>query len=90
MLDGILAVEHHQLGRNFQPKARDGALRQQVLHLVLDLRLDIIDKRLKEIQTQLRQVGNDMDRVKELLEELKATQELRNALAKKLGNDLVI
>ena len=85
-----LAVEHHQLGRNFQPKARDGALRQQVLHLVLDLRLDIIDKRLKEIQTQLRQVGNDMDRVKELLEELKATQELRNALAKKLGNDLVI
>jgi DNA primase len=85
-----LAVERHQLGRNFQPKVRDGALRQNVLHLVLDLRLDIIDKHLKEIHTQLRQVGNDMDRVKELLEELKMTQELRNALAKKLGNDLII
>jgi DNA primase len=85
-----LAIERHQLGRNFQPKARDGALRQHVLHLVLDLRLDIIDKRLKEIQAQLRQVGNDMDRVKELLEEYKTTQELRNALAKKLGNDLIV
>ena len=85
-----LAVERHQLGRNFQPKVRDGALRQHVLHLVLDLRLDIIDKHLKEIQTQLRQVGNDMDRVKELLEEYKTTQELRNALAKKLGNDLIV
>ena len=85
-----LAVERHQLGRNFQPKVRDGALRQHVLHLVLDLRLDIIDKRLKEIQAQLKEVGNDMDRVKDLLEELKTTQELRNALAKKLGNDLIV
>ena len=85
-----LAVERHQLSRNFQVKERDGALRQHVLHLVLDLRLDIIDKRLKEIQAQLKEVGNDMDRVKELLEELKTTQELRNALAKKLGNDLIV
>jgi DNA primase len=52
--------------------------------------MDIIDKHLKEIQAQLKQVGNDMERVKELLEEYKATQELRNALAKKLGNDLII
>ena len=85
-----LAVERHQLSRGFQVKERDGALRQQVLHLVLDLRMDIIDKHLKEIHAQLKQVGNDMERVKELLEEYKATQELRNALAKKLGNDLII
>jgi DNA primase len=60
-----------------------------VLHLVLDLRLDIIEKKMKEIQLQLRQVGGDMQRARQLLEQYKDTQELRDALAKQLGNDLV-
>jgi len=85
-----LAIDHHQLGRNFQVKAREGSLRQHVLHLVLDLRLDIVDKRLKEIQSQMRQVGSDMARIRELMEDYKSTQELRNALAKQLGNDLIV
>ena len=85
-----LAIDQHQLGKSFQLKEREGSLRQHVLHLVLDFRMDIVEKRLKEIRTQLSQVGNDMDRVKELMEELKETQELRNALAKKLGNDVIV
>ena len=85
-----LAFDRHQLGRGFQLKEREGSLRQHVLHLVLDFRMDIVEKRLKEIQAQLRQVGNDMERIKELLAEYKDTQELRDALAKQLGNDLVI
>ena len=84
-----LAVDRHQLGKGFQVKKREGSLRQHVLHLVLDLRMDIIEARLKEIQTQIRQVGNDMERVRELMGELKDVQELRNALAKQLGNDVV-
>ena len=60
-----------------------------MLHLVLDLRLDIIEKKMKEIQQQLRQVGGDMERARQLLEQYKDTQELRDALAKQLGNDLV-
>ena len=84
-----MAVDRHQLGKGFQVKKREGSLRQHVLHLVLDLRMDIIEARLKEIQTQIRQVGNDMERVRELMGELKDVQELRNALAKQLGNDVV-
>ena len=84
-----LAIDRHQLGKGFQLKEREGGLRQNVLHLVLDLRLDIIEKRLKEIQAQLKQAGSDMDRVRELLEEYRDTQQLRDALAKQLGNDLV-
>ena len=84
-----LAIDRHQLGRGFQMKEREGSLRQHVLHLVLDLRMDIVEKRLKEIKGQLRQVGSDMARVKELLEEYKSTQELRDTLARRLGNDLV-
>jgi len=56
---------------------------------VLDLRMDIVEKRLKEIKQQLRQVGSDMNRIQELLTEYKDTQELRDALARQLGNDLV-
>jgi DNA primase len=85
-----LAIDRHQLGKNFQLKEREGSLRQHVLHLVLDLRMDIVEKRLKDIQGQLRQVGNDMERVRELLEEYKSTQQLRDALARQLGSDLVV
>ena len=84
-----LAIDRHQLGRGFQVKDREGTLRQHVLHLVLDLRLDIIEKRLKEIQQQLKQAGSDMERAKALLHDYKDTQQLRDALAKQLGNDLV-
>ena len=84
-----LAIDRHRLGKGFQLKEREGGLRQHVLHLVLDLRLDIIEKKMKEIQLQLRQVGGDMQRARQLLEQYKDTQELRDALAKQLGNDLV-
>ena len=84
-----LAIDRHQLGKGFQPKEREGALRQRVLHLVLDLRMDIIEKRLKEIQAQLRKVGSDMAKARELLEEYRDTQQIRDALAKRLGNDVI-
>ena len=84
-----LAIDTHQLGKSFQVKEREGSLRQYVLHLVLDLRMDIVENRLKELKAEMRQVGNDMARIKTLMEEFKETQELRNALAQQLGNDLV-
>ena len=84
-----LAIDTHQLGKSFQVKEREGGLRQHVLHLVLDLRMDIVEKRLKELKAEMRQVGSDMARIKALMEEFKETQELRNALAQQLGNDLV-
>ena len=51
--------------------------------------MDIVEKRLKEIQKEMRQAGSDMERVRELMEEFKSAQELRNALAKQLGNDII-
>jgi len=85
-----LGIDRHQLGKSFQLKDRDGALLQHVLHLVLDLRLDIVEKRLKDIQAQLNTVGSDMEKVKALLADYKETQQLRDALAKQLGNDIVV
>ena len=84
-----LAIDRHQLSPGFQPKEREGGLRQRVLHLVLDLRMDIVEQRLKEIQKQLKTVGSDMERMKELLEEFRDTQQIRDTLAKQLGNDVM-
>ena len=84
-----LAIDRHQLGKGFQLKEREGGLKQHVLHLVLDLRLDIIEQRMKEVQQQFRLVGNDMEHAKALLEEYKKTQQIRDALARQLGKGVV-
>jgi DNA primase len=84
-----LAIDRHQLSKTFQLKEREGGLKQHVLHLVLDLRRDIVDKHLKEIQQELKSVGNDREKMKKLLEDYRDTQQLRDALAKQLGHDLV-
>jgi len=57
--------------------------------LVLDFRMDIVKQRMKDIQQRLRQVGNDMEKIMQLMKEQKETQELRDALAKKIGSDLI-
>ena len=85
-----LAIDRHQLGKGFELKEREGGLRQHVLHLVLDLRMDIVEKRLKEITKQLKEVGKDNEQMMKLLEEFKDTQQLRDALAKQLGNDIIV
>ncbi len=83
-----LAIDRHQLGRNFQPRNGTDILKQRVMHLILDYRKGIVDNRLKEIQRQLRNVGQDMNLMRELMGEYKKTQELLNALAKQLGSDV--
>ena len=69
---------------------KQDTLRQQVNHLILDFRMDIVEGRLKEIQLQLRQVGNDMDRIRQLLQEQKDVQQLRDTMARQLGNDVIV
>ena len=85
-----LAIDRHQLGGRFVLEPREGALRQRVIHLVMDFRLDIVENRLKEIQRQLLQVGSDVEQMMKLLKEHKETKELRDELAKRLGTDLVV
>lgn len=85
-----LVIDRHQLGGRFIVQPKEDTLRQRVLHLVLDFRMAILEKRLKDIQLQMRQNSSDMKRIMELMEEYKDTQEMRNMIAKKLGNDLVV
>ncbi len=85
-----LAIDRHQLGGRFVMEPQENSLRRRVLHLVMDFRLSIIEARLKQIQLDLRQSSGDMERIMQLMQEFKDTQELRNMLAKKLGSEMIV
>ena len=85
-----LAIDNHQLSRSFELKSSGSSLRQRIQHLILDFRMDIVNQRLKDIQRELKTVGSDRDRMKELMDAFKDTQELRNALARQRGSDVVV
>ena len=84
-----LAVDRHQLGGRFVLKPREGSLRQRIVHLIMDFRMDIVGQRLKEIQMAMRQATGDMERIMQLMEEYKDTQQLRDLLARRLGSDVM-
>ena len=84
-----LAVDRHQLGGRFVLQPREGSLRQRVVHLVMDYRMDLIEQRLKAIQRDLLLAKGDIDHAMQLMQEYKDMQELRNTLAKKLGRDVL-
>lgn len=96
-----MAFDRHPLGGRFKYEKDEEdpetvhnkmleRLRPRILHLVMDFRLDIVEARLKDIQQQLRQVGSNMELMMKLLKEHKDTKELRDALAKRLGSDLIV
>jgi DNA primase len=84
-----LAIDRHQLGGRFVIQPREGSLRQRVVHLVMDLRMDLIDGKLKEIQAAMREASGNMERVMQLMTEFRDTQQLRDMLARKLGSDIM-
>lgn len=88
-LAGQLAIDHYQLSRSLEMELKGNALQQHVVHLILDLRMNIVKQHMKDIQMRLRQAGSDMEQIKQLLQEQKDTQLLRDALAKQIGNDIM-
>ena len=85
-----LGIDSHQLSRSFERETSMTQLRQHVQHLILDFRMDIVNQHMKALQRQLKEVGSDMTRIRELMEEYKQTQELRNALARQRGSDVIV
>ncbi len=66
------------------------ALREQTEHLLLDFRMGYVERHLKELQAQMLKVAGDMGKLKELMAEFKDMQQIRNLLAKKLGNNIFV
>jgi len=68
---------------------KENSLRQRIVHLMMDYRMELMNQRLKDIQSAMRKASSDMDHVMQLMKEYRDTEEMRDALAKRLGRDVV-
>ena len=65
-------------------------IRRNVEHLLLDFRKDFVDERLKQLKIEINSCGSDMERMLKLMQEFKDMQDIRNALAHALGNNVIV
>jgi len=85
-----MAIDHFQLSKSLQLKKDEDTLRNQVEHLILDFRMDYVEKHMKDLQREISLSSGDTDRMMKLMEEYKNMQVIRNAIAKELGNDIIV
>ena len=85
-----LAQDRFHLADSQQPQLDIETLQQQAMHLVLDFRMDYLDKRLKEIKREITNVQNSAERTRELMNEFMEKSQMRNALAKKVGSNIIL
>ena len=84
-----LSVDRFQLSESMQMKEREVDLRDRIMHLILDYRMDYVEQHLKELQASLS-MESDLNKTMEIMGEIKKMQDMRNVLARKLGNDIVV
>ncbi len=85
-----LAIDRYQLGGRFVYQPHEGTLRDRVVHLVADYRLDIVRQTLKSLETQMRNLGLSVEEQLELLKKHKETKEYCDMLAKRQGRELIV
>lgn len=84
-----LSVDRFQLAESLQVKETEQTLRDRVIHLVADFRLEYVSSHLKELNERLLQV-KDPQEMQEVMSEIMRTQNLRNELAKKTGGNILV
>ena len=85
----MLSVDRVQLSKSLQISRDDDGLREQVIHLILDFRMDYVEEQLKELEVKMRKTTEISEQM-EIMQEVKDMREIRNALAKRLGKNIVV
>ncbi len=85
-----LAIDRYQLGGRFAIQKKEGSLRDRVVHLVIDYRLDKVRQILKSLELEMRKPGLSIEEQLELLKKHKETKEYCDLLAKQQGRDLIV
>ena len=79
-----------QLSESQQIRVDEESIRNRTLHLILDFRLDYLDERLKMLQAQIASSANNAELTMKLMAEYKDASQLRNAIAKQLGSNILL
>ena len=65
-------------------------LRERVLHLMLDFRNEYINTQMKELTAKLRSTAGNAEAAKQVMEEIRNIQEIRKAIANKIGSSVTM
>ena len=84
---GELSSDSVQLSKSLQKQPSEESLREQVFHLVLDFRMNYVEKQLKILETEMK--NSSPEEQVRLMPQLMNLREIRNILAKRLGKNLV-
>ena len=85
-----MAADKFQLSKSMQVKVDEDKLREKAQHLVLDFRKEYVCARLTELRRDMALAGNDMQKLMPLMKEIKEMQDIRNRIAKEIGNEIMI
>lgn len=85
-----MIIDRVQLSKSMQVKTDEDSLRNQIVHLILDFRMDYVEQHLKELQRQIILAASDPDKMMRLMAEYKDMQLIRNTIAKERGSDIII
>lgn len=85
-----MTEEKFHLSGSQQMSEDEETIRRNVEHLLLDFRKDFVDERLKQLRIEINSCGSDMERMLKLMQEFKDMQDIRNALAHALGNNVIV
>ncbi|SDL91556.1 DNA primase [Segatella bryantii] len=86
-----LCVDKVQISKSLKPEPTEEQIRNNVLRLVLNFRCEFMENRLKNLKNQINQlsISDPDDKLLEVMKEYKEVQDIRNVLAKKLGNEII-
>ena len=79
-----------QLAESQQMRVDEESIRNRTLHLILDFRMDYLDERLKMLQAQIASSADNVELTMKLMAEYKDASQLRNAIAKQLGSNILL
>lgn len=85
-----MVIDRFQLSKSLQVKNDEDTLRNQVVHMILDFRMDYVEQHLKDLQREISLSVNDTGKMMKLMAEYKDMQIIRNSIAKELGNEIIV
>ena len=85
-----MAADRFQLSKSMQVQEDEDSLRNRVVHMVLDFRMDYVKTRLGRLREEMALAASDMEKLMPLMKEYTEVQNLRNRIAKELGNEIIV
>ena len=85
-----LSTDDVKLAKSIAEISSDSSLRSKVEQLIIGFRKEWIEQQLAERRKQMSLASGDMTKTLQLMNEIKQLQDMRNILARRLGNDIIV